>query len=93
MNQSLNQKAMRTVYKYKLDLGTTTVELPENAEILTVGKEPRGNYSLWAIVDTTAPLVKKEFIILGTGHEIPNNAWYIKSFRDGAFVWHVFELV
>ena len=84
---------MRTVYKYQLDLGTTELELPANAEIITVGKEPRGKYSLWAIVDSTAPLVKKEFIILGTGHEIPNNAWYIKSFRDISFVWHVFELV
>jgi hypothetical protein len=93
MNQLLNQKAMRTVYKYQLDLGTVTIELPENAEIITVGKDPHGKYSLWAIVNTEAVKVKKNFKILGTGHEVPNNAWYIDSFMDDMFVWHVFELV
>jgi hypothetical protein len=48
---------------------------------------------LWAIVNTEAVKVKKNFIILGTGSEVPNNAWYIDSFMDGMFVWHVFELV
>lgn len=84
---------MRTVYKYQLNLGITEIELPENAEILTVGKDPANLYSLWALVNTEAPLEKKKFITLGTGTEVPDNAWYLKSFREHIFVWHVFELV
>lgn len=87
------KKKMRAVYKYPLEKSQTEIEMPENAEIVTAGRDPGNQFCIWAIVNTEAPLEKKKFVVLGTGQEIPNNAWYLKSFRESVFVWHVFELV
>lgn len=32
-------------------------------------------------------------IAVGTGHLIPENACFIDTVFDGAFVWHVYEVV
>ena len=82
---------MRTIFKYTLDPGETTLDLPAKAEILTAGKDNRGKACIWCLVNPDSPTEKKTFVIRGTGQVIENNLWYIKSFKDNPFIWHVFE--
>ena len=68
-------------------------KMPEGAEILTVARQ--GNCTcLWALVDSEAPLCVRTFVMIGTGHEIPeSNLTFIGSVQyiEGAIVMHVFE--
>jgi len=84
---------MRKVYKYNLANGDTELDLPLNAEILTAGPDPKGDLCIWCLVNPDAPTEKKTFVIKGTGQDIENNLWYIRTFKKGMFVWHVFEKV
>jgi len=88
---------MRTVYKYPVEINEMfTIELPEDAEILDV--QLQGNYpTLWALLDTESPTVKRVFRLAGTGHPIPSIEIleHIGTFQmaGGTLVWHVFELM
>ena len=85
---------MLTVYKYSLD--TDMVEMPAGAKVLTAQSQNDKAY-MWALVDTTAPLVIRRFRIFGTGFDIehtPKDLGYIGTFQvcNGTFIWHVFEI-
>lgn len=89
---------MKSIWKFNLpSLPGESIEMPEGAEILTVqtqGDSPM----IWAMVD---PQMKKEnrfFVIIGTGHTIPDDGIkrnYIGTYQQmgGALVWHLFEII
>lgn len=86
---------MNTIYKYpiSMDGDVTTVQMPADAQILTVQVQ-RGTPCIWAIVDASAPTVKRCFELYVTGQEI--DATYKKyvgtvQSPDQMFVLHVFE--
>lgn len=79
---------MKTVYKYPM--GITLI--PKGAIIRKAGIQ-NGEIFLWAEVDTDAPKVHRHIYAFGTGHLIPENACFIDTVFDGAFVWHVYEVV
>lgn len=89
----------RTIYKYDLEVTDEQVlELPANAEILTVQMQHDAP-KLWAIVDVpqrSATVQNRRIAIYGTGHAMNQSAShrYIATFqmRDGSLVFHVFEL-
>ena len=88
---------MRTIYKYPLPFEPDfTIDLPVGATLLHIDAQDQsqpGQLSLWAMVDTDQPIVKKRFAIIGTGHEIPPGIHALNHFATvlvGNFVWHVF---
>lgn len=90
---------MRTVYKYSFgdygDYGArnplATFSMPLAAIPYRVGLQ-NGNICLWAEVNTDEITLQRSFLIIGTGHVIPDDWRYIGSCDDGFFVWHVGEL-
>ena len=83
---------MRTIYKYQLEL-SSEVEIPEGGKVLTFQYQ-NGIRTIWVLVDTSNPPVKRKFLIQGTGWELPDyDMEYIGTAQQGVlFVWHLFEL-
>lgn len=97
----------RTVWKYTLsrenEVDDTDIlgrvfefDIPDG-EILDVqmqGEDPR----IWAIVDPSTEKETRQFVVYGTGHEIPDHVsmQYIGTVQMqssiGGLVWHVFEV-
>ncbi len=73
-----------------------TIYMPIGAEIACLQKQ-HGKPKLWAIVDNLNPLEEREFYIIGTGQNIPQDkpALYIGSWAamDDNMVWHLFEVL
>lgn len=72
------------------------ISMPIGAQILTVNKQ-NDLTCIWALVDPDAPLCLREFVMVGTGHDIIFEGkipTYIGSIQriNGALVFHVFEL-
>lgn len=90
----------RVVFKYPLRADSIqVVELPEGFEILHIDFQMTHNEGevlyLWALVDNTAPLVKRRVLIRGTGAVMPANhiqhiGTVVGSVSD---VWHVFVIL
>lgn len=85
---------MKTIYKYSLNLGLTKLEMPKGSEVLDF-KIQHKTLVLWALVDTSKPLVERQFTIVGTGHDASHVNWfdYYGTVLDDDFVWHLFEVV
>jgi hypothetical protein len=81
-----------TVYKYKLDHGLVTLELPFAAQFLAADVQGF-QWTAWFQVDTDKPLTKREFQVFGTGHEMPSDCGWLHcaTFFQGSLVWHLFE--
>lgn len=86
---------MRTVHKYHLKGEYNSIVLPDRADVVHVGLDPRGARSIWCIVDLdpTIKQVSRTFVIKGTGSMLESNLWYIGTFKEAPLVWHVFEKV
>lgn len=94
----------QVIYKYQLDVGRTSLALPEIAELLDVQRQ-RGELCAWFLLDgddtksDTVELQTRTFLVIGTGHEIDDGyrdkLAYIRTFQahDGIFVGHVFEVL
>jgi hypothetical protein len=60
------------IYMYPLEVtDRQTVRMQDRARILTV-QEQDGVLCLWALVDPDAPLLRREILIVGTGHPVPD---------------------
>lgn len=88
---------MKTVYKYKLlDPAIGAVDRGllhmHPGPILKVDSQ-NDNVCIWALVDTKKPAVPRQFILVGTGFEVPSGVEYIGTAQlyGGALVLHVFE--
>lgn len=92
----------RVIYRYRLPItDRPSLGLPEGATVLSVGppRDERDELDLWALVDpnndTMMGRVRRDFRIVGTGHDVPAD---IGSFvgtvatHQGSLVWHVFEV-
>ena len=90
-----------TIWKYDL-LGAThpphgdraAISMPKGAVVLTVQVQ-NGRPVIWAIADPRAPQEPREFVIVGTGHEMPESWRYVGTWQqpDSWFVGHLFEVV
>ena len=85
---------MTQVWKYILDPYNSSVLMPSGAEILSVG-EQGNDVCLWARVDPNAPKVFRDFLIVGTGHNIPENLSlkFVGTVHifNRVLVFHIFE--
>lgn len=82
----------RQVWKYTLErFGPSSLSVPIGAEILSVQVQG-ASVAMWALVDPSAPLVVRSFLLAGTGHDLPDGGLVHRgTVLDGVFVWHVFE--
>ncbi len=84
---------MKTIWKYTIDLTEhQTIEMPKGARILTAQFQ-RMSPAIWAEVDDTADMVKRELCFVGTGRQKPEGyTEYINTlqFSQGARVFHLF---
>ena len=82
---------MKTIYKYEIGLGSKIdILLPSDAKVLLVevqGMAP----CVWVEHDLEKPKITRTFSIIGTGHEIPEEAAHVGSFQMPPFVWHLYE--
>ena len=86
---------MKTIWKYPLELkGLQNISIPEGAEILHCAIQNDGIF-LWALVDPSLPLQRREIEMIGTGNEVSEDEErkYISTIIDGALVWHIFEII
>jgi hypothetical protein len=84
---------MKTIHKYIITSDNCNLQLPKEAEILTV-KLQNGTPTLWALVNpNTSELEERRICIVGTGWKLNDNMKYIETFMEEYFVWHVFELI
>ena len=88
---------MKIIYKYPIPaLLAITYEMPEDAKLLHVADQ-HGVPTMWFEVDKDKLSESREFVVIGTGHEIHEEPWYvlnhIGSTMSGVFVWHIYEKV
>lgn len=87
---------MKTVWKFPLEtMDRARVSMPYGSQILSFQSQ-YNVATIWALVDTNAPMVEREFLMVGTGHQHPVDAGaFIGTFQvsEGMFVFHVFEVV
>jgi hypothetical protein len=96
------------VWKYPIrEIGKAfEVEMPTGAKLLTMRFQrnrairfQEDKFYFWALVFPPSPKVKRRFICTGTGHPIDPNLVPKLNYvgtditEDGAFVWHLFEIV
>ena len=86
------------IYKYVLPVDDhIEIEMPVNAEILSFQCQ-HDVPAIWALVDPDAPLKKRKFRFVGTGHELGVLRSRLKfigtaQMYDGDLIWHLFEFV
>lgn len=87
---------VRTVHKWRLPVtdGPFPIALPVGSQLLhaEMAHGPSHDIEMWAEVETGMNAEQRWFIVRGTGHPVPDDAEHIASMRDGAFVWHLFEV-
>ena len=81
---------MKTIWKFPLQGLTTQLEMPYQARILSLQIQD-GKPTLWAEVDTEAERETRTFQIKGTGHPLSDLEFYVGTFQDPPFVWHLYE--
>lgn len=85
---------MRTMFKYGVGFHTA-VYLPSDAKVRHFDTQ-NGEMFIWAEVNADELHLsrRRQFVVLGTGHAIPEGAVYVASHLQDrvSFVWHLFEL-
>ena len=89
----------KTIWKFELETtDNQTIEMPANAEILTVQTQAQKPY-LWALIDPTEKKEKRLIEIFGTGHDLHYDIGVSRNYlgtyqiEGGSLVFHVFEYI
>jgi hypothetical protein len=80
------------VWKFPLAIPKTRVTMPIDSKIVAVGLDPSGELCLWAEVYPEWIQRGRDFVVVGTGHPVPDTGTYRGYAVMGPFVWHVYEL-
>ena len=90
---------MKTIYKYGINIGMTSIALPKGSKIFSADYDPNGDLCIWVAVDTEEEEIEERFVYLtGTGWPLEDlkdwNYRFIDTVIDenNELVWHVFEL-
>lgn len=85
---------MKTIWKYSLDGIMSEIQMPLDAQVLTVQTQNGQGHFLWALVNPMNDLETRKFTIVGTGNPFDSaDTKYIGTFQDVPFVWHLFEIM
>ena len=99
---------MKTIWKFEFEVDDDIeIEMPEYAQVLHVDvqfqRDPNARVGepaihevpcIWARVDTERPMVKRRFLLAGTGHPLPDASLeHLGSFKmaQDRLVFHLFE--
>ena len=80
---------MRTVHKHQMTENRLPIQI-DGAGLFLHFAMQRGVPTLWMEVDPHAEKVERTFTIVGTGHDVPDDAGYCGTTLDGSFVWHLY---
>ncbi|EGB7013625.1 hypothetical protein H8C17_002588 [Salmonella enterica] len=87
-----HQVSSGVILKYELlPVQTNILMLPETAQILSV-KGGEDNIYVWAVVPELKENVKRKFVAIPTGDNVPDKSIYIDTAFVDKMVFHVFEL-
>jgi hypothetical protein len=84
---------VKTIWKFMLAFGDSPETwMPQGARPIHADIDSdAGQVTVWAVVDPAATLVKRRFILRGTGHPLPDVGAHVATVKDGPFVWHIFD--
>lgn len=89
---------MRSILRFSLAIeGECTITMPKGAKVLSVGQNPTGEVSIWAMCSSKYVSEARTFLLVGTGNplhwEEGDNVVFVGTVveRNRPLVWHVFE--
>jgi hypothetical protein len=88
---------IQAIWKYQLrTAGTTSIIMPERAEVLHVDKQRTDNeLFIWMLVYPASPKKLRQFHVIGTGHQVEDSQLgkHLGTvlLMDDNIVVHVFE--
>lgn len=87
----------KQIWKYELEIvGNQTIEMPVNAEILTVQIQNE-TPCIWALVDPKQAKEERRIEVYGTGHDVHYDMGVSRKYlgtyqlHGGSLMFHVFE--
>lgn len=87
---------MRTIYKYRINFGAPSLEIPLGSKCIHVGSQGE-HVCMWVEVDDDAQLETERWhlFIIGTGHQLPAGAEHehLGSVIMDPFVWHLYRVM
>jgi hypothetical protein len=90
---------MKVIYKYAVQVEGFMLELPREAEFLSVQVQRQEHAQSWWLLDPEQPTVKRMFRVRGTGHPFTVPDGYTEVFLgtfmlyNDDFVGHLFEVL
>jgi hypothetical protein len=85
---------MGTIWKFMLrPAAVQTIRMPKGSEVLTAQVQGE-ELCLWAMVDPDNLMEDRMFLIVGTGHNMPEVfGRYVATVQmeNGLLIWHIFE--
>lgn len=84
---------MITIWKYDISEVPRDFSMPKDAKVIHVDCINHEIF-LWALVDTEAPLERRNITWQGTGWKLDHakeNIIHHGTVKDGNFIWHVIE--
>ena len=86
---------MKTIYRYPLTIGHNTIKTYQGCEILSAGIDPRGDLSIWILVNTKTEMNKDlNIYVAGTGWDFEPKLqcpYHIATVKQEQNMWHVFS--
>ena len=84
---------MRTIWKWALPIepgGKWSINMPGGAKVVAFQLHD-GVPTVSAEVMPDVEPERREFIVVGTGHDIPGGAEHVGTWQEGVFVWHLYQ--
>ncbi len=83
---------MKTIFKYPLELAREQyVPMHGKPVLFKVGLDPAGALCVWALVNPEDETKLQKFFVVGTGHDVPVDAYFwVGTVNQGQFMWHIF---
>jgi len=75
----------------EVDYREQTILMPHGSQVVAV-QEQYGQLAMWADCDTDQSMSPRKFLVIGTGFNIPVDATYLGTVKQGSFVWHLLEI-
>ena len=66
-------------------------DIPEGGRIVYVDCQQPRVVSFWVELEPENEVIPCYFVIIGTGHPVPDDCGYVGTILDGPFVWHLYE--